>query len=142
MIKGFKDAVTDPECPVYTNNYFPEDKDQILGGGSLFETGHAYFYIPPFPFSGEVETYNFLFNINMWNKTEKQGLVSPFRKITIINANDRFSQNSDKLNEFFKSKLEALNAEVIYNTELKSIDRENRKMELSGSNGNREEKEF
>lgn len=26
-IKGFKEAVTDSECPVFTNNYFPEDKD-------------------------------------------------------------------------------------------------------------------
>lgn len=90
-IKGFKEAVQDPDCPVYSSNYYPENKDELLSSSCLFENGDAYFYIPPFPFSGEVETYNFIFNIKMWMLQETQGLVSPNRTIRIINANDRFS---------------------------------------------------
>lgn len=69
-INGFKEALQDPDCPVFTSNYFPSDKNEVLGGSALFETGDAYFYIPKFPFSGEVETFNFLFNIEMWNMQE------------------------------------------------------------------------
>ena len=43
------------------------------------------------PFSGGVETYNFLFSSSIWDMDEKVGLVSPKRSITIINENDKFS---------------------------------------------------
>lgn len=59
-----------------------------LGG---FYNGDAFVYIPPFPFSGEVETYNFLFALEQWKEAEKVNLCSSKRTMTIINANDRFS---------------------------------------------------
>lgn len=90
-INGLTEALKDENSPVYTPNYFHEDKDKIIGAISNFESGDAYYYIPPFPYAGEVETFNFLFSENLWKKDEILGLVSPLRKIKIINANSSFS---------------------------------------------------
>lgn len=40
---------------------FSGDPEKRLQAIELYEHGDAYFYIPPFPFSGEVESYNFLY---------------------------------------------------------------------------------
>lgn len=90
-IQGLSDALKDDEAPVYSPNFYPENKEKILGAISIFETGNAYYYIPPFPFAGESETFNFLFSENLWRKDELLGMVSPIRKLKIISANDRLS---------------------------------------------------
>lgn len=91
QIKGLNEALKDPNCPVFSPNYFPADDEEVLGAIATFETGDAYYYIPPFPFSGEVETYNFLFSEGIWKKDEKWGTVSPIRKLRVLNANQTFS---------------------------------------------------
>lgn len=73
---------------------------------------------------------------------ESQGLVSPKRKVRIINANSRFSQNSDALDQFFKKTLEELGVEVMYETELESIDKKSKTMELLSKSGNKKNVEF
>lgn len=65
--------------------------DKIRGGISGFHSGEAIIYIPKIPFSGGVETYNFLYSSSIWDLDQKTGIVSPLRSITIINENDRFS---------------------------------------------------
>lgn len=112
-----------PTSPVYSPNYYHSDKEKIIGAIGTFETGDVYYYIPPFPFSGEVETYNFIFAENIWKKDEDLNLVSPLRKITIINANDRFSVD-ENIDKFFKEQTERLGIKVIYNSKLLSVDGE------------------
>lgn len=107
----------DPNCPVFSPNYYPADDEEIIGAIGTFETGDAYYYIPPFPFSGEVETYNFLFSEAIWKKDERLGMVSPIRKLRILNANQSFS-NDSQIDEFIKTKAEKLGIEVIYGATL------------------------
>lgn len=71
----------------------------------MFTSGNAYIYIPEFPFSGEIETYNFLMTIDYLAYGEKIGLVSPLHSLTIINANDRFASHSKVLDDFIKNKI-------------------------------------
>ena len=70
--------------------------------------GDAYFYVPKFPFAGEVETYNFLFNLEYWKGNQTIGIVSPVRTFNIINANDKFASHSKELDKLIKETL-ALN---------------------------------
>lgn len=62
MIKGFEEAWKDPEHPVYTNKDHSSWRNSVNKHMRMHYThtyGNAYFCIPPYPFSGEVENYNF-----------------------------------------------------------------------------------
>ena len=90
-IRGLKESLLDNDCPVYTQDFYPDFKEKILGGISLYNSGDAFIYIPKMPFSGGAETYNFLYSSSIWDMDQSTGLISPKRSITIINENDRFS---------------------------------------------------
>lgn len=120
---------------------FSSDVEKRLLAMELFEHGDAFFYIPPFPFSGEVESYNFLYALDIWKKGEKSGVVSPCRSATIINANSKFCSTSDKLNEFILKELEKFDVKILYNTKLASVDKDNRKIVLESKSG-KEERDF
>lgn len=131
-VSGFKEALDNPNAPVYSN------LDSAIGSKyysfvPLFSHGDAFVYIPPFPFSGEVEGYNFLIAIETWQKSVTLGQVSPLHSLTIINANDRFASKSDKLDAYIKEKLESYGVKVLYNTKLSKVDGE--KQELTLENG-------
>ncbi len=129
-VPGLKECLEAENCPVYsTDNFGPSDKyTECL---ALFESGSSFFFIPPFPFSGEVETYNFLVALDLWDYSEKIGLVSPKRKVTIVNANDKFSSHSPVLDKYIKKALENFDVEIIYNTKLNSINKDKRVLKLS-----------
>lgn len=55
------EGLRDNNAPVLTTKTFSENPDKRLQAIDLFEHGDAFFYIPEFPFSGEVENYNFLY---------------------------------------------------------------------------------
>jgi len=68
-IKGFEDAWAHPEHPVYAPKDHPTWKSGLHKYPKYhynFNHGDAYFAIPPFPFRGEVETYNFLLSHEVW----------------------------------------------------------------------------
>lgn len=52
------------------------------------------------------------------------------RSATIVNANSKFCSHSEKLNEFIKKELEKYDVNVLYNTKLVSVDKDNRKLVL------------
>ena len=62
-IKGFDEAWLDEEAPFFTNNNHPGWK---FGSAKPyrwmynFNGGEAIFYIPPAPYHGAIESYNFL----------------------------------------------------------------------------------
>lgn len=75
-ITGFDDAWAHAEHPVYANC------DHASWGGALhkypkyhynFCHGQAYFCIPPFPFRGEVEHYNFFISDEVWSWFKAHG---------------------------------------------------------------------
>jgi hypothetical protein len=68
-IKGFEDAWMHPEHPVYAPKDHPTWKSFLHKYPKYhynFNHGDAYFAIPPFPFRGEVETYNFFLSDEVW----------------------------------------------------------------------------
>lgn len=133
--KGFREALEDKECPVYSSVNVP---GKLSGFLPLFEHGECFVYIPEFPFGGEVESYNFLYGMNLWDFSQKIGLVSPKRKVTIVNANDRFANHSDSLNSFILKEIEKYDCEVLYNTKITSFDKDSRKLTLQNSSGTTE----
>jgi len=132
-IKGFKEALDNPHSPVYSNMESAVGS-KYYGFIPLFYSGDAYVYIPPFPFSGEIEGYNFLIALDTWRESVKLGQVSPKHSLTIINANDRFASKSDALDSFIKQKLNDYGVNVHYNTKLTAVDGNSQKITLSNGN--------
>ena len=118
-VEGLEDAIKDPKSKVYTTEIDNQRKN--IGVLAMFEHGEAYFYIPKFPHTAEIESYNFLLNVEHWAKNELIGLVSPKRNITIINANDNFAPHNSELDQLIKNRLTELGVNIHYNTTLKSV---------------------
>jgi hypothetical protein len=92
-----------------------------------FNHGDAYFVIPPYPFSGEVENYNFFLSHRIWEWQQAHGRQSPIRSFTVINANEKFVQYNDSGDSFFKEELKRRNVRVEYGLKLSSIDKDTQK---------------
>jgi len=90
---------------------------------SLFNHGNAVFYLPEFPFSGEIEASNMLTCLDSFKFFETIGWVSPLHNIILVTPNDRIVSNSDLLNNYYEKKLEQYGVEVRYNTSLNAINK-------------------
>jgi sulfide:quinone oxidoreductase len=90
---------------------------------SLFTHGTAVFYLPQFPFSGEIEASNMLTFLDSIKHYEKIGWVSPLHNVVVVTPNDRIVSHSDLLNDYFTMKLEQYGVEVRYNTTMNSINK-------------------
>jgi sulfide:quinone oxidoreductase len=88
---------------------------------SYFTHGDAVFYLPEFPYSGEVETSNMLMSLELWQHLENIGNCSPLRQITVVTPNDRLISKSDKLNDFYLNKLAAHGANIVYGKRMTAI---------------------
>lgn len=75
-IKGFEQAWSHPDHPVFAA------KDHFTWKSDLhkypryhynFNSGEAYFCIPPYPFRGEIETYNWFVSVDVWNTFKWHG---------------------------------------------------------------------
>ena len=69
-VKGFDEAWGDLEHPFYTNAEHSSWKitcNKVARYLHNFNGGDAFFYIPPTPFGGELENYNFLLAKSMWD---------------------------------------------------------------------------
>lgn len=92
-IKGFEEAWADQFHPFYTNKDHPSwksDNHKYARYHFNYTSGDAYFCIPPYPFAGEVECYNFFISQQIWSWYKSHGKLSPLNSFTIINANDKF----------------------------------------------------
>jgi NADPH-dependent 2,4-dienoyl-CoA reductase/sulfur reductase-like enzyme len=70
QIKGFYDALEDPEHPVYAS----KDPDSWRAGVhkyakyiTNYKQGNGFFCIPPYPYAGEVECFNFFVSNEVWS---------------------------------------------------------------------------
>jgi len=141
-VPGLVEALNDPNGRVYTTSNQTANK-MPFGFFPLFQNGDAYIYIPKFPFENEVSQYNFLMALSVWDHSEKLGIISPIRKLTIINANDRFASKCDVLNDFITKRLQNFSkVEVLYNTELTDIKGRDRKLTMKDAQGAEKEVEF
>ena len=143
-IKGFSEAYADRKCPVYSNfqhESFGLTNDKHLEWLYGFRHGDAYFYIPPFPFKGEINAYNFLAAADLWSNYKKLGIITPNSTFTVINANDRFCEFEPETDQMFKDQCEKMGINVVYNTKLEAVDGKSRMMTLN-ENGQTSEKEF
>ena len=142
QIEGFIDALNDEVCPVLSTIDSTNPR-KYYTGFPLVTNGHAFVYLPEFPFADEVESYNFLMSLSYFTYGETIGTVSPVHSLTIINANDRFTSHSELLNNFIKEKLAGYaKVEVLYNTKLVKIDKDNRRIMTEDKLGNRSTSDF
>lgn len=135
LIPGFLEGLNQPFGKVFSSLNRTANPE-FYGFFPLFEHGHAYIYIPEFPFENEVDQYNFLIALSTWELGELYGLVSPLRQLTIINANDRFASKCDVLNEYLINKLaKHPKVDVLFNTKLNKIDHKNEKLTIQDERG-------
>ena len=88
-----------------------------------YNHGTVVFYLPEFPFSGEIETSNMLMALDSFEHFEKIGWVSPIRKVVVATPNDRLVSHSSLLNDFYVKKLGEYGAEIRYGQKMTSIDK-------------------
>lgn len=125
-IKGFEDAWKDLEHPVYTAKDYPtwrttQNKHQRYYYN--YNSGDAFFCIPPYPFAGEIETYNFFVSQHIWSWFQSHGKLSPLNSFTVVNSNDRFAQFSDSTDAFIKEELTKRGVKVEYGMNLVEVDK-------------------
>ena len=142
QIEGFIEALNDENCPV-TSTIESTDPKKYFKNFTLFSSGDAYVYIPEFPFVGEVESYNFLMALDYIRYGEVLGTVSPLNSITIVNANDKFASHSVSLNKLIEDRLSKFSkTEVLYNTKITKINKNDNKLTLVDKNGVESIKDF
>jgi len=88
-----------------------------------FSNGTAVFYLPEFPYSGEVETSNLLLALDTFKHFMNIGQMSPLYHVVVVTANDRLISQSDLLNDFYVRKLEEYGVEVRYGQTMTAIDK-------------------
>ena len=115
-IKGFEQAWSDIVHPFYTNSDHSSWKTTCNKAYRYFYNfngGEAIFYIPPTPFSGEIQNYNFFMSKSIWDMHASTGKISwDFSKFTIINANSIFSTQFPKLDTYIRQKCEKRNIKI------------------------------
>lgn len=75
-IKGFDEAWGSEDHPVFAPKDHPGWKGYLHKYPRWhynFNNGDAYFCIPPYPFRGEIETYNFLISTDVWKWYKSHG---------------------------------------------------------------------
>lgn len=116
-IKGFEDAWKHPDHPVFSCKDHPSWRaflHKYPRWHYNFFSGDAFFCIPPYPFRGEVEAYNFFISLDLWSWYKGNGKLHPNATLTIMNANDKFVQYNDDADQFIKSELERRGVKVEY----------------------------
>lgn len=143
-IKGFRAAWDDDYCPVYTTQNSPKwttnhnKQTRFIGN---YTHGDAYFYIPKYPFRGEIAAYHFLQAHDYWDYYRRIGKVSPISSLTVVNANDTFSQFDKQAHDFILKECEKRGIKVLFNTELTEVNGKEQKLTLKSQSGT-EDREF
>jgi len=112
-IKGFDDAWADLDHQFHTNGEHPTWKitcNKVARYLHNFNGGDAIFYIPPSPFGGEIENYNFFVAKAMWDWHAANGKISwDSSSFTVVNANNTFCQHFEKADSLIRSECEKRN---------------------------------
>jgi hypothetical protein len=144
-IKGFRKAWEDDYIPVFCN--INSDKWTIghnkytrwIGN---YTHGDAFFYIPKFPFRGEISGYHFLMAHDYWEYYRKIGKVSPKSSLTVVNANDSFTQYDKQAHDYILKQCQKRGIGVLFNTQLVEVKGEEQKLTLKNAEGRTEERDF
>ena len=123
--KGFDEAWADLDPPFHVCQDHPSWRTNAVKPYRFmhnFQGGEAIFYIPPAPFHGEIENYNFFAAKELWDRYDSCGMLSwDNSRFTIINANNTFSANYDGADAFIKSEIERRNINVEYGLKLVEV---------------------
>ncbi len=115
-IKGFEENWADPETNFHVALEHPSWKLTEPKGVRYinnFTGGQAYFYIPPEPYSGHIENYNFFTAKSIWDRSANNGRISwDASQLTIINANRSFAPHFPQLDEFIRAEAERRNIKI------------------------------
>lgn len=126
-IKGFEEAWVDPDHPFFVAKDHPTWKTSVSKPYRWhynFRGGNAYVYIPPAPFHGEIECYNFFLSKYIWNWYNFNGkLTWDNSQLTIINANDTFCRYLDKADKFIKEECAKRKINIEYGLKLVEINK-------------------
>ena len=125
-IKGFDEAWGDLVHPFYTNNdhySWKTTANKPYRVNLNFNGGHAYFYIPPNNYYGEIEDYNFFTSKSIWDLHHNTGKFTfgAYTSFTIINANDSFCKHATRVNEFIIKKCQESNIKIENNLRLVEV---------------------
>lgn len=124
-IKGFEEAWADPNHQFHTSRDHPSWKtssNKAVRFLHNFVGGEAIFYIPPGPFHGEIENYNFFLAKDIWDRYDNTGLLSWDKsRFTVINGNDTFSKHFSDADAFIKEELQRRNINVEYGLKLVEV---------------------
>ena len=124
-IKGFEDAWVDLSSNFFCNQDHPTWRTTCTKPPRYlynFQGGEAIFYIPPAPFHGTFENYNFFLSKEIWNKLAFNGKLSwGNSRFTVINANSSFCPHFDRGDAFIKSELEKRQVNVEYGLKLVEV---------------------
>lgn len=146
QIKGLEEAWADLHHPVFAPKEHPNWKSNDNKHQRWiynFTNGNAFYCIPPFPFRGEVSSYNFFNAAQVWRWYRGNGKVSPISKFTVVNANNTFVQYFDSADQFIKENLKNNGIEIELGTKLVEIDKNNFKATFENiSTGERSTKDY
>jgi NADPH-dependent 2,4-dienoyl-CoA reductase/sulfur reductase-like enzyme len=144
-IKGFKEAWNDDMCPVYTTlnstKWTAGHAKETRWIGN-YNHGDAYFYIPKYPFKGEIAAYHFLQAWDYWEYYRKIGKLSPLSSLTVVNANDTFSQFDKEAHEYILKECNKRGIKVLFNTQLTEVKGNERKITLRSADGSSVDRDF
>ena len=124
-VKGFEEAWADLEHPVYADQ--DHESWKLSANKSFrfihnFPGGNAFFCIPPAPFFGEIEHYNFFLAKDLWDRYDSTGLISwRNSSFTVMNANNSFVEHFDEADAFIKTELEKRGINVEYGQKLVEV---------------------
>lgn len=146
-IKGFEEAWMDTENTFFVAKDHPTWRtsvNKMYRWHYNFRFGKAYFYIPPAPFHGEIECYNFFLAKYIWNWYNFNGkLTWDNTSLTIINANDWFVKYLDKADSYIKNELKKRNINVEYGLKLLEVSKDKKSVILENTKtGQKEERDY
>lgn len=124
-IKGFEDAWANVNSTFFCNQDHASWRTTCTKPARYhynFQGGEAIFYIPPAPFHGTIENYNFFLSKAIWDRLASNGKLSwGNSRFTVINANNSFCPHFEKGDAFIKSELERKNINVEYGLKLVEV---------------------
>lgn len=87
-----------------------------------YTSGDAIFCIPPYPYAGEIECFNFFASTEIWKYFANHGKLSPLHQFTVINANESFCHHNASADQYIKSELPKRGVKVELGLNLKAVD--------------------
>jgi len=125
-IEGFDEAWAEFDHPVYAAKDHPSWKGtehKYARWHYNYTSGDAIFTIPPYPYSGELENFNFFNSTEVWKWFLKNGKLSPINSFTVINANESFCHHNITTDQWIKAELAKRGVNVVLGENLTAVDK-------------------